>query len=426
MKRAATPSLTFAFFRLMLCWLVAIEVLLIIAVFVAFAWGLKWDFSSSFPGAMVAVSELQEKIRVAPNGDVALGDSPVLERFEQENPDFWFRVIGPRNEIRSGLADGPYAVPPIKLGDNGTVMRLDKVNNSAVVWSGDGKMLVGASGAVTGWGDLIRFFWLAMSSYIVPLLALPLVVGALLIAVSIKPIRTRLMSLRPPKAPDLVHGQRLSTSEMPAELAGFVENYNAALDYIGTAMERLDSLSGDVAHEFRTPLNRMWAQADKLPLGSARDTIKSELRTLSDTLNALLNLAKSDLEAAPHELVELSALTQSIVQDIAPAAFRAGREISFEGTGHCYSNTNAALAGIVIRNLIENAIRHTRVHDRIDVSVVECEIAVADSGSGLSPAAGKSNRGIGLKLTARIAAHLNAKVTFGETPGGGLTVTVKF
>jgi signal transduction histidine kinase len=410
----------------MLRWLVAIEIVLIVGVFAVIAAGLRWDFSSPLPGAMVAVSELREQAEIAPSGEVTLSDATYLSRLERDNPGFWYRVIGPRNEVRSGLADGPDSVPPMKLGDEGKIMRLDEANNAAIVWSGDGQMLIGASGAVTGWADVVRFFWLEISGYVALLLLLPLLGGGLVIFASIKPIRARLTALRPPEVPDLAHGQRLSASEMPAELASFAENYNTALEYIGTAMQRLDSLSGDVAHEFRTPLNRMWVQADKLPPGSARDTIMSELRTLADTLNALLNLAKSGLEGAPHELADLTALTQSIVQGLAPAAFCAGRDISFEGNGHCQVNTNAALAGIVIRNLIENAIRHTRVNDRIAISIADCEITVADSGNGLSAAAGKSSRGLGLKLTERIAAHLNAKLTFGDTPGGGLTVTVKF
>lgn len=422
----AAPSLTSAFSRLMLRWLLIIEALLIVAVFVAIAAGLRWDFSSPLPGAMVAVSELREHVDIAPSGEVTLRDSAFLNRLERDNPGFWYRVIGPKNEIRSGLADGPDSVPPMKLGDDGTIMRLDEAGNTAIVWSGDGQVLIGASGAETGWADVLRFFWLEMLGYFAVLFALPLLAGGLLIAASVKPIRARLMALRPPKVPDLAHGQRLPASEIPSELAGFAENYNAALDFIDTAMQRLDSLSGDVAHEFRTPLTRMWAQADKLPRGAARDAMMSELRTLADTLNALLNLAKSGLEGPPRETFDLTALAQLIAQDLAPAAVRAGRDISFEGEGPGEVRSNAALAGIVIRNLIENAIRHTDAHDRITVSARGGEVTVADSGNGISPAAGKSSRGIGLKLTERIAAHLNATVTFGETPGGGLTVTVRF
>ena len=42
----------------MLRWLLAIEIVLIVGVFAVIAAGLRWDFSSPLPGAMVAVSEL--------------------------------------------------------------------------------------------------------------------------------------------------------------------------------------------------------------------------------------------------------------------------------------------------------------------------------------------------------------------------------
>jgi len=425
-SRAATPSLTSALVRLMLRWLLAIEIVLIVGVVAVIAASLRWDFSSPLPGAMVAVSELREKAEITPAGIITIRDASYLNRLESENPGFWYRVIGPKNEVRSGLADGPDSVPPMVLGDDGRVMRLDEANNAAIVWSGDGRMLVGASGAATGWSDVLRFFWLETFDYISLLLLLPLLGGGLVILASIKPIRARLTALRPPEVPDLTRGQRLPASELPTELAGFAQNYNAALDFIDTAMQRLESMSGDVAHEFKTPLNRMWVAADRLPPGAARDAITSELRTLADTLGALLNLAKSGLEGAPRETFDLAALARTIAQDLAPAAFRAGRDISFEAEAPCEVHSNPALAGIVIRNLIENAIRHTKASDRIVISTGAGAIAVADSGCGLSPAAGKSSRGIGLKLTERIAKHLNARVMLSETSGGGLTVSVQF
>lgn len=90
-----------------------------------------------------------------------------------------------------------------------------------------------------------------------------------------------------------------------------------------------------------------------------------------------------------------------------------------------FSSSNAALIGIIIRNLVENAIRHTRPGEQIIIRVEDGVLTVADTGTGLASTA-TGSRGIGLKLTQRIAGHLDAAVTFRETPGGGLSVSLRF
>ena len=105
---------------------------------------------------------------------------------------------------------------------------------------------------------------------------------------------------------------------------------------------------------------------------------------------------------------------------------------------------DARLLGILLRNLLDNAIRYSPRGSTVTVDVGRddgrARLTIRDHGPGVPPEArarlgqrferfGVSDvtgTGLGLSIVARIAELHDARVTFGDAPSGGLAVDVTF
>ena len=86
----------------------------------------------------------------------------------------------------------------------------------------------------------------------------------------------------------------------------------------------------------------------------------------------------------------------------------------------------------IVANLVANALTHTPQDSPVEVVLGEgaggASVAVIDHGPGLaadSADVGRSRHGMGLLIVDRLADLIGAHTTYDETPGGGLTATVR-
>jgi two-component system, OmpR family, sensor histidine kinase QseC len=143
--------------------------------------------------------------------------------------------------------------------------------------------------------------------------------------------------------------------------------------------------------------------------------------------------------------VDLSEITRRAVADLAPLALARQQRIELQATDALWLDGEPALLGVLVRNLVDNAIRYSPVGAPvlIDVSGAGGEIvlSVADGGPGLSEAqrrrlgerffrvlgTGQSGSGLGWSIVRRIAAAHGASVAIGSSPHpSGLAVSVRF
>jgi signal transduction histidine kinase len=94
--------------------------------------------------------------------------------------------------------------------------------------------------------------------------------------------------------------------------------------------------------------------------------------------------------------------------------------------------TDAVLLERILANLVANALTHTPPGSPVEVVLSEgtgaASVAVIDHGLGLladSADVGRSRHGMGLLIVDRLAELIGADTTYDETPGGGLTATVR-
>jgi two-component system sensor histidine kinase QseC len=228
------------------------------------------------------------------------------------------------------------------------------------------------------------------------LLALPVLALALWWAVrqGLRPLR-QLGAAIGARQPNAI--EPLALEGTPLEVQALVGALNELFERIGQLIASERRFTADAAHELRTPIAAIRTQA-QVALGAGRDDALREhaLRyTLAGCDRAtrlveqLLTLAR--LEAAPVEhsdQVELAALARQVAAALAPAALARGQTLELDAEAHCDVAGNELLLGVLLRNLIDNALRYSPAGATVQVAVRReaggIVLAVHDSGPGLS------------------------------------------
>jgi len=232
-----------------------------------------------------------------------------------------------------------------------------------------------------------------------------------------------------------------------------IESAFAAQDATQQQMRRFVS---DASHELRTPLAavrgyselyRMGAlPPDEVPATMGR--IEDAARRMGGLVEELLTLARLDEgQQIRQDQVNLTALVRDAAQDL--HALDPTREVKV----FCDPVKDVVITGDtqrlqqVLTNLIGNVARHTPRGTAAQISLTstttEAVIQVRDHGPGIAPVdeeriferfyradesrsriEGVGGSGLGLAIVAAIVGAHGGTVRAGQTPGGGLTVTV--
>jgi len=288
-------------------------------------------------------------------------------------------------------------------------------------------------------------------------LLLPLVVAlpvlALLIWLAIERVLRPLRLLNREvehRAPDNL--APLDVRDAPAEVAPLVRNLNRLFDRVETSIENERRFTADAAHELRTPLAALRAQA-QVARGAtcdrervhALDSVIAGCDRAAHLVSQLLTLARLEPPRidAEHADCDLRAVAEAAIAGVAPFALQNGIEIEL-ADGSATVRGDARLLGVLLRNLLDNAVRYSRAASVVHVDVSERQrvpfVRVADQGPGVPvhererlgqrfhrlAGADIAGTGLGLSIVKRIAQLHDATVAFDEAAGGGLVVTVTF
>jgi two-component system sensor histidine kinase TctE len=238
----------------------------------------------------------------------------------------------------------------------------------------------------------------------------------------------------------------------PAELRPFMDEINSLLQRLSEAVEAQSRFVADAAHQLRTPIAGIRAQAEAA-LASARhedashalERIAQSTQTMGDLVQKLLMLARVD--AAENTLclsrLEAGEVVRAVAREWAPQALAKGVEIAFEmKSGEAWVMGDAQLLRELLANLIDNALRYGGTRITLTVSGAEQGVTwqVADNGPGIPEhqraavfapfhrlSGGVDGAGLGLTIVQRIA-HLHGAVVRLEAGEGGvgLVASVKF
>ena len=238
----------------------------------------------------------------------------------------------------------------------------------------------------------------------------------------------------------------------PAELRPFLDEINSLLQRLSEAVEAQSRFVADAAHQLRTPIAGIRAQAEAALASARHDDAQHALariaqssQTMGDLVQKLLILARVD--AAENSLhmnrLDAAEVMREVAREWAPQALAKGVEIGFEATGGAaWVRGDAQLLREMLANLIDNALHYGGTRIALTVRSSEQGVAwlVADNGPGIPKpqrvavfapfhrlSGNAEGAGLGLTIVQRIA-HLHGAVVSLEAGEGGtgLVASVAF
>lgn len=284
-------------------------------------------------------------------------------------------------------------------------------------------------------------------------LALPLLGGTLALAIgrALRPLRDL--------ADDIGgrHPERLEpvvAPNAPREVRPVVDRLNALFARISESLERERAFTADAAHELRTPLAAIRAQAQVARQAGgdaerrhALDQVIAGCDRAARLSEQLLTLARLDAGGASRRFApcDLGQVARDVLGEIAPAAYGRDVSVALEAKGPAPVRGDEGLLRVLLRNLVENAVRYaprgSAVRVRAEARGAGAWLCVSDEGPGIPPAerarvldrfyrvlgTSQAGVGLGLSIAARIAALHGASLELGDGPGArGLSVAVTF
>ena len=253
------------------------------------------------------------------------------------------------------------------------------------------------------------------------------------------------------RAPDNLAA--LDASSAPREVVPLIERLNRLFTRIEASMQKERRFTADAAHELRTPVAAIKAQAQvaRAACGEAERNHALDNAILgcdraAHLIEQLLTLARIDtLGNDVTEACQLRVIAAEVIAAIAPAALSQHVRLELTEGAEVEVRCNPVLLRILLRNLIDNAVRHTQPETSVWVSITHQQglacLSVNDNGPGIPEAelarvserfyrpigTSASGSGLGLSIVNRIAEIHGASLRIApQISGAGLSVTVVF
>ncbi|MDE2417393.1 MAG: sensor histidine kinase N-terminal domain-containing protein [Burkholderiales bacterium] len=247
----------------------------------------------------------------------------------------------------------------------------------------------------------------------------------------------------------------VSEDGLPDEIVPLVQELNLLFKRVRQAFEAQQRFVADAAHELRSPLAALKLQVqglrrahDDSSKSLAVERLTAGIDRATRLVEQLLVLARQQARVAeeiPLHPVDLRKVAQFVLADLWEVARQRQIDIGIDGCEDGYVNGQEDALQILIRNLVDNAIKYTPKGGVVNISLSRGEnhifLKVEDSGPGIPEQDHKrifdrfyrladtrtSGSGLGLSIVKTIADMLVAHVSIGRSAHlGGLEVTVAF
>jgi len=247
------------------------------------------------------------------------------------------------------------------------------------------------------------------------------------------------------------HLEPINSDEVPLEIKPLVNKLNQLLECLKLAFERNKRFAADTAHELRTPLAALKTQAqvalkthNKVALQDTLLKVMQGVDRCSHIVTQLLTLSSISQEEALNDIrpVNLHKLTAEILTYLVPVALEKKVDIELAPPPEDSKILGNDIAlGILIRNLVDNAIRYTPPQGSVTVSIIDTNnfivLRITDTGPGI-PAelrervfdrfyriigTTQTGSGLGLAIVKQIAELHHAQITL-NTPASGIGLQI--
>jgi signal transduction histidine kinase len=232
--------------------------------------------------------------------------------------------------------------------------------------------------------DIVAEFLPHTAWVIIPILLVLVGIDLLIFGRALQPLveASTLVQRISPVRTDL----RLPEARMPREVAPLVRAVNEALGRLERGFITQREFLADAAHDLRTPLAILRAEAEALADREAARALVSDIEGMTRIVNQLIDVAESDsLTINQNDLADIQSICTDVASFIAPVAVAQGKNIAVIGVaGPVWIHGNSSALFQAIRNLVENAIAHTAPATTVEIAVSnDGTVAVSDEGPGI-------------------------------------------
>lgn len=248
----------------------------------------------------------------------------------------------------------------------------------------------------------------------------------------------------------------LAGQDLPDEVRPLVQEFNGLLQRLGQAFEVQQRFVADAAHELRSPLAALRLQVQGLRRAEDAEHRERALQRLDAGIDRatrlvgqLMELARQQAlhaEGAPAVPLDLVALAREVVAESVADAQARAQEIGLSGLEAAPVKGHADALRLLLRNLVENAIKYAPAGGQIEVGVRAGDspgrvaLVVEDSGPGIPetertrvldrfyrlPDAPSTGSGLGLAIAQSVAQMHGGALRLDASPTlGGLRVRLE-
>ena len=246
----------------------------------------------------------------------------------------------------------------------------------------------------------------------------------------------------------------LSLRKIPLEMVPLILAINRSFSLVGLAMDNQRRFIANAAHELRTPLTALSLQAERLSTIAMPGVALERVKALWEGIQRSLSLAEQLLtlarvQQASHTLcdaVSVQSVIRQTLEDLMPFIEKKEIDLEMIGDTDVHVEVRTVEFQILIKNLLDNAIRYTPAHGRIILRISDEEggtLEIRDTGPGICeeqrqrvfdefyriPGNTVPGSGLGLSIVRAIANRIGASIALdwtNESLRQGLAVTIKF
>lgn len=286
------------------------------------------------------------------------------------------------------------------------------------------------------------------------LMALPLLAFLIWIIVghSFKPLQQVATDIATRTSDQL---QPLDTDKISIEIKELVNALNHLFLRLARAFENERRFTADAAHELRTPLAGLKTQAQVAQRATnphqrhqALQQILIGVDRATHLVTQLLTLARMDAtQTLSSASVNMHELVNQLIMDLTPQAFEKNLDLGLEKTAtFCVIQGNRDALYLMLRNLIDNAIRYTPANGQVTVCLEnlpasQLTVIISDTGSGIPFEQREQiferfyrglnqniqGSGLGLSIAQKVAQLHHVKIQLDNVlKGNGLCVQIDF
>jgi signal transduction histidine kinase len=289
--------------------------------------------------------------------------------------------------------------------------------------------------------DIVREFFSRVGWITLPILLLLLIIDVSIFRRALNPLlkASEMAEKIGPESTDV----RLPLDAMPSEIKPLVHTVNQALGRLERGFLVQRDFTADAAHELRTPLSILQARIDTIPDRQVAKELSRDIARMKRIVSQLLDIAELEAFAVGlDETADLKAVCTEVAGFIAPLAVMEGKHILLDAPETpVLIHGNAEVLFRAVRNVAENALRHTAAGTTVTILVQNRgTVSVSDCGPGIAPSEqaqifrrfwrkdrrGSTGSGLGLSIVKHIMDAHHGTITIRNLSPRGCVFTLKF